>query len=192
MSEEFAFDVSECHAVINLSASSTPLEIVTKHALLDFYNAVNKYFVKGLTNHNSGYYFNFAFSLVSDLVEDDDPDVRVMLQYTDRQEDSQDVHICAVGGKDCKYVMSELIMPAYSYLISKCGKLNFEIHESHFRRFGAPVYCVPTKNAKDLDCPGIDPRKWVTAAESPKLNDENARELSKDVYNYISKTNIFG
>lgn len=194
MSFSLKYDKEHCNSVIDLSATGNDLDVEVSKALQSFHSAVNAYFSKGISNYNAGYEFNFSFEIVSNSAEDDDPDVEAMMQFTIQEEGPQDLHIHVCGGKASKFVTSELILPAYTYLLSKCAKLGFTAHESPNRRFGAPIRCVPSKGAVEIECPGKDPKYLVTQKESPKLNDEylpNVPHFSSANYS-TSKTSVFG
>lgn len=194
------YDRKHCDRVIDLGATGNPLHEEVERALHEFYVAVNRYLAKGVSNYNRGYYFNFSFEIIANDVRDDDPDAEAMMQFTYREKGPQDIHLHICGGKNSKYVTSELIIPAYEYLLSKCSLLGFTVHESSYRLYGAPVLCVPEGgNAKDIGMPAIiqDPKYMVTDVMAPKLNDvvkyvppksEGSDDISQG---QVSKTSVF-
>lgn len=195
MGFNLAYDKEFCHTVSCLGESGNSLQSEVAQALADFREAVNNYFSHGVDNYRNEYYFIFTFEMVGNDVDDADPSVEAMLQYTSRESDPQDVHIHVCGGANSKYVTSELIIPAYTYFLTKCSKMGFTVHECPHRHYGAPVVAEPNADAIEGDCSSMDRKYWVLAAESPKLNDEFQDCTPKcgcATADSAAKTSVFG
>ena len=157
------YDAMMCHK--NTILTEEQVKHILPQLLKDFYDDVNEYFAHGIDNYNSGYMFHFAFTIVTDNMEETDEILSAMIQYTTRRKEPQDICYQVFSKKLCRIFTDEFVLPAHLYLTYKCRNLGYEFVEACDRYYGAPAICVPKKT--------IDPATSapVTKEESPKLYD---------------------